>query len=308
MDLAGGAVGVRGAPGADARGGRGRACRAGRAAAALAPETADAVLARLAGASLLTFSVDGSAVTAHRLVMRVIRESLAAGDSLTAVCEAAARLLDGLAGSLGERWHEDRAGARDLAGADYGAGRVLRSIPARQRPGCSHGPAQIVGVTFLNKLWRQHSAGHRDRRTAASRPGTRLGPGPPRHPDRALQPGQRLPGRGPHRRGDHLARAGPGRPGAHPGPRPPRHPAIAQQPRQRLPGRRAAPARRSPCTSRPWPPKSASWAPTTPAPLSRAPTLHLITTRRAASARRSPCSSRSGPPKSASWVPTIPPP
>ena len=65
---------------------------------ALAPEVADRVLARLAGASLLTFSVDGSAVIAHRLVMRVIRENLAAGGALTAVCQAAARLLDGLAG------------------------------------------------------------------------------------------------------------------------------------------------------------------------------------------------------------------
>ena len=45
---------------------------------ALTPEAADRVLARLAGVSLLTFSVDGSAVTAHRLVMRVIRENLAA--------------------------------------------------------------------------------------------------------------------------------------------------------------------------------------------------------------------------------------
>ena len=57
---------------------------------ALAPEIADRVLARLAGASLLTFSLDGSSVTAHRLVMRVIRENLAASNSLTAVCEAAA--------------------------------------------------------------------------------------------------------------------------------------------------------------------------------------------------------------------------
>lgn len=81
---------------------------------ALAPEVADRVLARLAGASLLTFSVDGSAVSAHRLVMRVIRENLAASDSLTAVREAAAQVLDKLAGSLSESWHEDRAAARDL--------------------------------------------------------------------------------------------------------------------------------------------------------------------------------------------------
>ncbi len=49
----------------------------------LAPEVADRALARLAGASLLTFSVDGSAVSAHRLVMRVIRENLAADNALT---------------------------------------------------------------------------------------------------------------------------------------------------------------------------------------------------------------------------------
>jgi tetratricopeptide (TPR) repeat protein len=81
---------------------------------ALAPEVTDRVLARLAGASLLTFSLDGSAVAAHRLVMRVIRENLAAGGFLTAVCAAAARLLDGQAGSLEEIWYEDRAATRDL--------------------------------------------------------------------------------------------------------------------------------------------------------------------------------------------------
>jgi hypothetical protein len=37
---------------------------------ALAPEVVDRVLARLAGTSLLTFSLDGSTVSAHRLVMR----------------------------------------------------------------------------------------------------------------------------------------------------------------------------------------------------------------------------------------------
>ena len=81
---------------------------------ALAPEAADRVLARLAGVSLLTFSVDGFAVSAHRLVMRVIRENLAASNALTAVCEAAARLLDGLAESRWQSWHEDRAATRDL--------------------------------------------------------------------------------------------------------------------------------------------------------------------------------------------------
>ena len=80
----------------------------------LAPEIADRALARLAGASLLTFSVDGSSVSAHRLVMRVIRDQLAAGNSLTDVCMAAAQLLAGLAESLSRTWYQDRRAVRDL--------------------------------------------------------------------------------------------------------------------------------------------------------------------------------------------------
>jgi tetratricopeptide (TPR) repeat protein len=82
----------------------------------LTAEAADAVLARLAGASLLTFSVDGTTVTAHRLVMRVIRDSLAAVGALVGVCQSAAQLLEARAGSLWQRWHAERAAARDLAG------------------------------------------------------------------------------------------------------------------------------------------------------------------------------------------------
>jgi Tetratricopeptide repeat len=76
---------------------------------------ADEVLGRLAGASLLTFTVDGSAVTVHRLVSRVIRERLAAAGELAAACQAAAGLLDAQAEDLRGTWHEDRAAARDLA-------------------------------------------------------------------------------------------------------------------------------------------------------------------------------------------------
>ncbi len=46
--------------------------------AEMEPEVVDRALAWLAGASLLTFSLDGSSVSVHRLVMRVIRENLAA--------------------------------------------------------------------------------------------------------------------------------------------------------------------------------------------------------------------------------------
>ena len=119
---------------------------------ALAAEIADQVLAKLAGVSLLTFSVDGSTVTAHRLVMRVIRENLAAGNALTVVCEVAARLLDGVAESLRESWHQDRAAARDLveqimalddscAGCPPGSGLDRRMIRLRQ-----------WAVAFLNEL------------------------------------------------------------------------------------------------------------------------------------------------------------
>ncbi len=80
----------------------------------LAPEVVDRALARLARSSLLTFSVDGSSVIAHRLVMRVVREQLAARNSLMVVCAAAAQLLDGLAESLRESRHENRGAIRDL--------------------------------------------------------------------------------------------------------------------------------------------------------------------------------------------------
>jgi tetratricopeptide (TPR) repeat protein len=79
-----------------------------------AADVVDRALARLAGASLLTFSVDGSTVTAHRLVTRVIREQLVAQDALVAVCSTTAGLLDALAESLDRAWHEDRAAVEDL--------------------------------------------------------------------------------------------------------------------------------------------------------------------------------------------------
>jgi tetratricopeptide (TPR) repeat protein len=82
---------------------------------ALGPEVVDAALARLAGASLLTFSLDGAAVTVHRLVRRVIQENLAASNSLLATCSTAAMVLDGMAAALRDTWHQDRAAARDLA-------------------------------------------------------------------------------------------------------------------------------------------------------------------------------------------------
>lgn len=72
----------------------------------------DTALGNLASASLLAFSADGSTVTAHRLVMRVIREHHA-GDARTAITARACALLMTIVMSLGEPWQERQAG-RDV--------------------------------------------------------------------------------------------------------------------------------------------------------------------------------------------------
>ena len=77
--------------------------------------TVDASLGRLAEASLVSFSLDGEAVSAHRLVMRVVRERLTAGGRLGAVAAGAVRALSGMAHGMEETWR-DRAWARELVG------------------------------------------------------------------------------------------------------------------------------------------------------------------------------------------------
>ena len=79
----------------------------------VAAEVVDEAVGRLAGSSLLTFSTGGGTVTAHRLVMRVIRERLARQGHLAATCQAAAAALQARAGSLYEAW-QDRPARRDL--------------------------------------------------------------------------------------------------------------------------------------------------------------------------------------------------
>ena len=75
----------------------------------------DAAIGRLADGSLLGFSVDGSLVSAHRLIMRVVRERRIADGKLAAVAAAAVTVLASLAGAV-ERVREDPAAVRDLAG------------------------------------------------------------------------------------------------------------------------------------------------------------------------------------------------
>jgi tetratricopeptide (TPR) repeat protein len=76
------------------------------------PAMVDAALGRLAEASLVSFSVDGQTVTAHRLVLRVVRDRLVAAEQQEAVCQAAATALENraraLAGSV------DRLAVRDI--------------------------------------------------------------------------------------------------------------------------------------------------------------------------------------------------
>jgi tetratricopeptide (TPR) repeat protein len=72
----------------------------------------DEALGRLADWSLLSFTVDGQAVLAHRLMLRVVRERLAQQQRLGGVCRAAANVLDEYAGALIGR--QDRRAARDV--------------------------------------------------------------------------------------------------------------------------------------------------------------------------------------------------
>ena len=72
----------------------------------------DGTLARLAEASLLAFSLDGQAVIAHRLVLRVIRDRLARQGRLAGACRDAATVLDARAGALAGSL--DRAAVRDI--------------------------------------------------------------------------------------------------------------------------------------------------------------------------------------------------
>ena len=60
----------------------------------VAASPVDRVLEWLGGRSLLTFSLDGQTVSLHPLVARVIRDGLERRRTLTAVCEAAAFVLD----------------------------------------------------------------------------------------------------------------------------------------------------------------------------------------------------------------------
>jgi hypothetical protein len=77
------------------------------------PEVVDRVVGRLAEASLLTFSMDGRTINAHRLVMRVVRERLIGSGDLHASTAQASGLLRAVSDSLSPIW-QYRPAAEDL--------------------------------------------------------------------------------------------------------------------------------------------------------------------------------------------------
>ena len=60
------------------------------------------------GASLVTFSLHGTALAAHRLVMRVIRDQHAASGSLAGLCGRAVGLIEAQADAVCRDLHRDR--------------------------------------------------------------------------------------------------------------------------------------------------------------------------------------------------------
>ena len=77
-------------------------------------ELVDQAIAWLVERSLLTVSLDGQKVIAHRLVRRIVRDGLARRDRLVAVCRAAVAALDTRAAALAGS--QDRVAIRDILG------------------------------------------------------------------------------------------------------------------------------------------------------------------------------------------------
>jgi tetratricopeptide (TPR) repeat protein len=72
----------------------------------------DRALEQLADGSLLSFSLDGETIMAHCLVIRTVRDGLARKKRMTAVCRAAALVLEARARALTES--RDRPAVRDI--------------------------------------------------------------------------------------------------------------------------------------------------------------------------------------------------
>ncbi len=103
----------------------------------------DEALGRLAEWSLLTFSLDGQAVIAHRLVLRVVRDTLVQQGRLAAVCRGAAAVLEIRARAL--TGSPDRPAIRD----------VPEQVTAlwQAAAGLAAGPGGLEVVLLRLRLW-----------------------------------------------------------------------------------------------------------------------------------------------------------
>jgi tetratricopeptide (TPR) repeat protein len=139
----------------------------------------DDALDQAARWSLLTFSLDGQVILASRLVSQVIRDGLARGQRLAAVCRAAAAILEAraeaLAGSpdrpavrdVPEQVTALAEAARPVSGADEGLTRVLLRLRFLAlyyliELGDSAEQAITVGEPLTADLERLAGPGHHD--------------------------------------------------------------------------------------------------------------------------------------------------
>ena len=74
--------------------------------ASISDAAVDEALGRLAGSSLLTFSVDDSRISAHRLVMRVILDKMKEEKRIATVCETVGEVLISSAESVRQAWEQ----------------------------------------------------------------------------------------------------------------------------------------------------------------------------------------------------------
>ena len=118
----------------------------------LTDDQLDRALARLAAASLLTFSLDATSVSAHRLVMRVIQDQHAEAGTHTIVCQTAAQLLDTQAQAFDRAWAQNRAAVRNLVEQITALAESAARYPGQ--PGLARGMLELRlwAVTFLGRL------------------------------------------------------------------------------------------------------------------------------------------------------------
>ena len=148
--------------------------------ARVAADLVDRALAWLVERSLLTFSLDGQTVMAHRLVTRVVRDGLARRGRLTTVCRRAASSLEAYAEALSGQ--QDHAAVRNfpwqvtalldnangpVGGADQELARILLRLRFLAlyhliELGDNMPQAIAVGEPLTADLERTQGAGHPD--------------------------------------------------------------------------------------------------------------------------------------------------